>query len=87
MSILSTLEDFMVNKNDYYMIENDENTRIYRKKWMELQEVSFKEIFDGECLEVTVPIGDIQYYCRFILNENSEEKIIDFLDNKLQNKI
>ena len=38
MSIISALEDFMVNKNDYYMIENSENTRRYRRKWMELEE-------------------------------------------------
>jgi len=83
MSIISALEDFMVNKNDYYMIENSENARRYRRKWMELEEVSFKEIFNGECLEVTVPIAGVQYYCRFRLNNDSEEKILDFLDNKL----
>ena len=51
---------------------------------MELEEVSFKEIFNGECLEVTVPIAGVQYYCRFRLNNDSEEKILNFLDNKIE---
>ena len=66
------------------LIENSENTRRYRRKWMELEEVSFKEIFNGECLEVTVPIAGVQYYCRFRLNNDSEEKILNFLDNKIE---
>lgn len=84
MSIISALEDFMVNKYDYYMFENNKNTRIYRRKWMELEEVSFKETCNGNTLEVTVPIAGVQYYCRFKLNNDSEEKIINFLDNKLE---
>jgi hypothetical protein len=84
MSIMSSLENFMVGKSEYYMIENDENIRRYRRKWMELEEVSFKQIFNGECLEVTVPIAGVQYYSRFRLNNDSEEKILDFLDNKFQ---
>lgn len=83
MSIMSALENYMVNKSDYYMVENNETIRRYIKKWSELEEVSFKELFNGECLEVTVPIGDIQYYCRFRTNEINEGRITTFLENKL----
>ncbi len=83
MSIITALENFMVNKSDYYMVENNKNSIRYIKKWRELEEVSFKELFNGECLEVTVPIGDVQYYCRFRLNEINEDRITSFLENKL----
>jgi hypothetical protein len=83
MSILSILDNFMVNKSDYYMIENSTKSRIYRRKWMQLEEVAFKETFNGECLEITVPIGEIQYYTRFRLNELDENIILNYLDNKI----
>jgi hypothetical protein len=83
MSILSILDNFMVNKSDYYMIENSTKSRIYRRKWMQLEEVAFKETFNGECLEITVPIGEIQYYTRFRLNELDEKQILSYLDNKI----
>ena len=83
MSILSILDNFMVNKSDYYMIENSSKSRIYRRKWMQLEEVAFKETFNGECLEITVPIGEIQYYTRFRLNELDENIILNYLDNKI----
>jgi hypothetical protein len=73
----------MVNKSDYYMIENSTKSRIYRRKWMQLEEVAFKETFNGECLEITVPIGEIQYYTRFRLNELDENIILNYLDNKI----
>jgi hypothetical protein len=73
----------MVNKSDYYMIENSSKSRIYRRKWMQLEEVAFKETFNGECLEITVPIGEIQYYTRFRLNELDENIILNYLDNKI----
>jgi hypothetical protein len=83
MTIISALENFMVNKTDYYMVENNEKSRRYIKKWRELEEVSFKELFNGECIEITVPIGDVQYYCRFRSDEINEDRITTFLKNKL----
>tara|TARA_B110000967_G_C18901293_1_gene575424 strand:+ start:375 stop:530 length:156 start_codon:yes stop_codon:yes gene_type:complete len=50
---------------------------------MQLEEVAFKETFNGECLEITVPIGEIQYYTRFRLNELDENIILNYLDNKI----
>jgi hypothetical protein len=83
MSLLSVLENFMVNKKNFYMIEKDNKKLTYRRRWRELEEITFKEIFDGECLEVTVPIGKVQYYSRLKKNKITEDELIKFIDNKL----
>ena len=81
MSIIHDLDVFMKKQSDYYLVQGSNNKRMYRKKYKELEEVVYEESYNGKCLELTVPVGKVQYYSRFI--EKDKKSIIEFLKNKM----
>lgn len=84
MNILHVLDNTMSSVPNYNLVESNEKCRKYRKKWYELNEISYNLTCNDDVLELVVPIGEVLYYKRFVLNNNvTDDIILSYLKDKI----